>query len=123
MASNLLVNAVKFTPPGGTITMTVDARESAAMPTVRDTGVGIGPEFLPHVFARFRQADSSVARRHGGLGLGLSIVMSLARLHGGDVGAESPGPDQGATFSITLKLLKTLALQWRQSWCRRWVPS
>ena len=109
VAMNLLTNAVKFTPAGGLVRVRVDATAHHARFIVTDTGEGISPSFLPHVFARFRQADGSVARRHGGLGLGLSIVLSLARLHGGDVQAESDGPGRGATFTVTLPLADALA--------------
>ena len=103
---NLLVNAVKFTPSGGSIEVCVTASADRAEIVVRDDGEGIDAEFLPHLFTRFRQADSSVARRHGGLGLGLAIVASLVRLHGGEVHADSDGPGRGATFSVTLPLEK-----------------
>lgn len=109
VAMNLLTNAVKFTPAGGLVQVRVDATAHHARLVVTDTGEGIAPSFLPHVFARFRQADGSVARRHGGLGLGLSIVLSLARLHGGDVQAESDGPGKGATFTVTLPLADALS--------------
>jgi hypothetical protein len=74
-----------------------------------DTGEGIAPELLPHIFDRFRQADSSTRRLHGGLGLGLAIVRSLVELHGGQVAAQSTGPGHGATFSVTLPLVGALA--------------
>lgn len=104
MASNLLVNAIKFTPPGGTVSVSIGTTLTRARLVVSDTGVGLEPAFMPHVFARFRQADSTVSRRHGGLGLGLSIVMSLAKLHGGDVEAASDGAGTGATFTVTLPI-------------------
>ncbi|MFN7915187.1 MAG: hybrid sensor histidine kinase/response regulator [Vicinamibacterales bacterium] len=104
VAANLLTNAVEFTPSGGHVDVGVTSDGQRAVLVVRDTGEGITAAFLPHVFARFRQADGTVARRYGGLGLGLSIVASLARLHGGDVRAESPGPGQGSTFTVTLPL-------------------
>jgi len=102
---NLLANAVKFTPEGGKITIHVNQDGSHARVTVRDTGKGIHPEFLPRVFDRFRQADSSTTRTFGGLGLGLAIVRHLVELHGGTVSAESEGLDKGATFSVTFPLL------------------
>jgi signal transduction histidine kinase len=102
---NLLSNAVKFTPHGGRITVHVKQDGSHAKVTVRDTGQGIPPEFLPRVFDRFRQADSSTTRVFGGLGLGLAIVRHLVELHGGTVSAESDGVDKGATFSVTFPLL------------------
>jgi signal transduction histidine kinase/CheY-like chemotaxis protein len=102
---NLLSNAVKFTPNAGTITVHVKRDGSHARLTVRDTGHGIPAEFLPRVFDRFRQADSSTTRVFGGLGLGLAIVRHLMELHGGTVSAESEGINQGATFSVTFPLL------------------
>jgi PAS domain S-box-containing protein len=101
---NLLSNAVKFTPKGGEVRVTVEALDGHAEITVADSGQGIAPEFLPHVFERFRQADPSSTRRHGGLGLGLAIVRQLVELHGGSVRAESPGEGQGATFIVSLPL-------------------
>ena len=100
---NLLSNAVKFTPAGGRITVSVEQVNERIRIEVRDTGIGIDPAFLPHVFDRFRQADSATTRRHGGLGLGLAIVHDLVQLHGGDVEVRSPGVDQGATFVLTLR--------------------
>jgi PAS domain S-box-containing protein len=97
---NLLVNAVKFTPEGGRILVRVRQAGPDAEITVSDTGVGIRPEFLPHIFDRFRQADQSITRRVGGLGLGLSIVKHLVELHGGTITAESGGIGCGATFTI-----------------------
>ena len=99
---NLLTNAIKFTPAGGSIRITVirDARQVSV--SVADTGAGIPPEFLPHVFDRFRQADQTSTRGHGGLGLGLSIVKHLVELHGGSVSAASAGPGQGARFTVRL---------------------
>jgi PAS domain S-box-containing protein len=99
---NLLSNAVKFTPAGGRVDVALSAAESLIEITVRDTGVGIDPEFLPFIFERFRQQDSSPTRAHGGLGLGLSITKQLVELHGGAVHASSPGAGQGATFVVTL---------------------
>ncbi len=101
---NLLSNAVKFTPPGGTVRVTVRRLEHAARVSVTDTGIGISPEFLPHVFERFRQADGSPSRRHGGLGLGLGIAKQLVDLHGGTIRASSPGEDLGAEFVVELPL-------------------
>ncbi|WP_437320363.1 response regulator [Sorangium sp. So ce385] len=102
---NLLGNAVKFTPPGGRVAVSLDKVGATAQIRVSDTGEGISAEFLPLVFERFRQADSSIQRRRGGLGLGLSIVRDLVELHGGAVRAESGGPGQGATFTVELPLL------------------
>ncbi len=101
---NLLTNAVKFTPAGGRVDVTVSSDDGNARIVVRDTGVGIAPAFLPHVFERFRQADSSASRAHGGLGLGLAIAHSLVERHGGTVRAESDGTGHGATFIVTLPL-------------------
>ncbi|MEQ1502937.1 MAG: HAMP domain-containing sensor histidine kinase [Myxococcota bacterium] len=95
IVGNLLTNAVKFTPAGGRVTVQIGEADGRAAVVVADTGEGIDPAFLPHLFGRFRQADSSTRRRHGGLGLGLSIVDHLVRLHGGEVRAASPGPRRG----------------------------
>ena len=102
---NLLSNAVKFTPPGGKICVRVEQDDADARVTVKDTGQGIDPEFLPRVFDRFRQADSSTTRSFGGLGLGLAIVRHLVELHGGTVSAQSDGVGKGATFTATFPLL------------------
>jgi signal transduction histidine kinase/CheY-like chemotaxis protein len=99
---NLLMNAVKFTPRGGQVLLRVERSESTVTILVRDTGQGITPDMLPHVFERFRQADSSSTRTHGGLGLGLALVKHLVELHGGDVVAASDGDGQGASFTVTL---------------------
>jgi len=101
---NLLSNAVKFTPRGGRVQVRLARVESHMEIVVSDTGVGIDPEFLPHVFERFRQADSRFSREHGGLGLGLAIVRELVHLHGGDIHAASEGEGKGATFVVTLPL-------------------
>ena len=102
---NLLSNAVKFTPHGGKINVRVERDGPNAKVTVSDTGQGIDPEFLPRVFDRFRQADSSTTRSFGGLGLGLAIVRHLVELHGGTVSADSDGAGKGATFSASFPLL------------------
>ncbi|HET9711844.1 MAG TPA: HAMP domain-containing sensor histidine kinase, partial [Pyrinomonadaceae bacterium] len=102
---NLLSNAVKFTPHGGQICVRLDQDGSDARISVKDTGQGIDPEFLPRVFDRFRQADSSTTRSFGGLGLGLAIVRHLVELHGGTVSAHSDGVNKGATFSATFPLI------------------
>jgi anti-sigma regulatory factor (Ser/Thr protein kinase) len=99
---NLLSNAVKFTPKSGRVELLVQRVESHVQISVSDTGMGIPPEFLPHVFERFRQADASTTRQHGGLGLGLSIVKQLTELHGGSVEAQKSGEGKGATFTITI---------------------
>jgi signal transduction histidine kinase len=99
---NLLNNAVKFTQRGGRVDLLLERVNSHVEVTVHDTGDGIAPEFLPHVFDRFRQADGTTTRRHGGLGLGLSIVKHLVELHGGSVRAKSPGIGKGSTFVMEL---------------------
>jgi PAS domain S-box-containing protein len=99
---NLLSNAVKFTPTGGSIQIILERVNSHVEIVIEDTGIGIAPDFLPHVFDRFRQADASTTRRYGGLGLGLSIVKNLVELHGGAVRVKSPGPNQGSTFIVSL---------------------
>jgi PAS domain S-box-containing protein len=99
---NLLSNAIKFTPSGGAVTIELVQHAGQVQITVRDTGAGIKPEFITHVFERFRQADASTTRRHGGLGLGLSIVKHLIEQHGGTVRAESAGEGLGASFTIEL---------------------
>jgi signal transduction histidine kinase/ActR/RegA family two-component response regulator len=101
---NLLTNAVKFTPKGGKIDVIVERVNSHVEITVHDSGVGISEDFLPHLFERFRQADSSTTRKFGGLGLGLSIVKQLIELHGGSVKAESAGEGRGSTFIVSLPL-------------------
>jgi signal transduction histidine kinase/ActR/RegA family two-component response regulator len=101
---NLLSNAIKFTPKQGKVQVLLERVNSHIEISVTDTGIGFKPEFLAHVFERFRQADGSTTRRHGGLGLGLSIVKHLVELHGGTVRAASPGEGKGATFTIHLPL-------------------
>jgi signal transduction histidine kinase len=111
---NLLSNAVKFTPTDGRVEIELRVVGPQVEIVVRDSGEGIAPEFLPYIFERFRQADTSAKRTHGGLGLGLSIVNSLVVMHGGIVRAESDGKGKGATFIVTLPLitdsLRTTAL-------------
>ncbi len=102
VAWNLLSNAVKFTPKGGQVEIAIVRLDASVEVRVTDTGEGIPPLVLPYVFDRFRQADGSKTRRHGGLGLGLAIVRQLVELHGGEVRAESRGPGQGATFTVRL---------------------
>jgi PAS domain S-box-containing protein len=104
---NLLSNAVKFTPKGGRVQVVLERVNSHVEVTVADTGEGIAPEFLPLVFDRFRQADASTTRQHGGLGLGLAIVKHLVELHGGNVRAKSPGKNQGASFTVVLPVRAT----------------
>jgi CheY-like chemotaxis protein len=102
---NLLSNAIKFTPKGGRVHVTIERVDSHIEIAVADNGLGIKPEFLPHVFERFRQADASTKRQFGGLGLGLSIVKHLMELHGGDVRASSLGEGLGSTFTISLPVM------------------
>ena len=107
VVTNLLSNGIKFTPAGGHVHVTLRFENGAARLTVSDNGAGIAREFLPHVFERFRQADASTTRRHGGLGLGLAIVQRLVMLHGGAVHADSSGLGSGATFTVTLPVAAT----------------
>src|SRR6266850_2521340 len=99
---NLLMNSVKFTPAGGRVEISSLRAAGSVVITVSDTGRGISAEVLPHVFEPFRQEDSSSTRAQGGLGLGLTLVRRLVELHGGEVIAQSPGKDRGATFTVTL---------------------
>jgi PAS domain S-box-containing protein len=107
---NLLANAVKFTPKGGRVQVLVERRDSSAEITISDTGQGISPDFQPHVFERFRQADGGTTRAHGGLGLGLSIVRQLVEMHGGTVSVFSEGEGRGASFTVRLPLAETRRL-------------
>ena len=107
---NLFSNAVKFTPPGGRVRVEVERVEPQARVSVSDSGIGIKPDFLPYIFDRFRQADGSTTRVHGGLGLGLAIVKHLVQLHQGTVEVESEGADQGATFTVSLPLASATAI-------------
>jgi signal transduction histidine kinase len=100
---NLLANAVKFTPAGGSVAVTAVGDDGGVRVSVVDTGTGIDAATLPHIFERFRQADSSMTRSHGGLGLGLALVQHIVELHGGAVRAQSHGLGQGATFTVTLR--------------------
>src|SRR5204863_1176419 len=102
IAWNLLSNAIKFTEAGGKVTITTEAKDGEVSLVVEDTGVGIEADFLPHVFDRFRQADGSTSRRHGGLGLGLAIADALTKLHGGRLEAESKGVGQGSRFTFRI---------------------
>ncbi len=102
IAWNLVSNAIKFTPAGGYVGVELTDDDRHVRLTVRDTGVGISPDFLPHVFERFRQADSSTTRTHGGVGLGLAIVRDLVGLHGGTIEVTSEGRDRGASFIVCL---------------------
>ncbi|MBC7911233.1 MAG: PAS domain S-box protein [Pyrinomonadaceae bacterium] len=105
VAWNLLSNAIKFTPKNGRVRVRLERVESHVEISVKDTGPGINPEFLPYVFDRFRQADSSTTRMHGGLGIGLAIVRHLVELHGGTARVESEGDGHGSTFTVALPLL------------------
>ena len=107
--SNLLTNAVKFTPDGGRVDVFVEPSSEYVEVRVVDSGEGISPQFLPHVFDRFRQADGATTRRHAGLGLGLAIVRQLVELHGGSVHAESEGEGHGATFRVRLPIANAAA--------------
>jgi len=106
IAWNLLANAIKFTPPGGRVEVRLEQLPEAVEIAVRDDGQGVPPEFLPHLFERFRQLDSSTTRAHGGLGLGLAIVRHLVEAHGGTVAGDSPGPGQGSTFTVRLPVIQ-----------------
>ena len=109
IAWNILNNAVKFTPAGGSIEIALNSENDSAVFVVTDTGQGIDAGFLPHVFEMFRQADGSNRRRHGGLGIGLALVHQLVQLHGGTISAESDGPNKGARFTVRLPLLRETA--------------
>ena len=104
---NLISNAIKFTPKGGRVKVVLERAESHVEIAVSDSGIGITPEFLPHVFEPFRQGTGGSTRRHGGLGLGLSIVRHIVELHGGEISAHSAGQNLGSTFTITFPLLAT----------------
>ncbi len=117
---NLLSNAIKFTPPAGLIEIRLEKMENRALLIVSDTGQGIEQEFLPLVFDRFRQSDSSTKRQHGGLGLGLAIVKSLVEMHGGAIYAYSGGKEQGTDFMVTLPLSTPNAETTAQE---LWAPS
>ncbi len=115
---NLLSNAIKFTPRGGKVTLTLERQDSQVELRVTDTGRGISPSFLPHVFDRFRQEDGISTRTQGGLGLGLAIVRHLVELHGGVVSAFSEGEGKGATFTVRLPLRVIQVEQQREEWMR-----
>ena len=101
---NLLSNAIKFTPKDGQVRIEAQECPGDVIITVADSGQGIEPAFLPHVFERFTQEDSSMARRHGGLGLGMAIVRHLVELHGGSVAVASAGKNQGSVFTVSLPI-------------------
>jgi signal transduction histidine kinase/ActR/RegA family two-component response regulator len=113
---NLLSNAIKFTPPGGSIHVSLTRADSHLELAVADSGEGIAADFLPFVFDRFRQADASTTRRHGGLGLGLAIVRQIAELHGGSVRVSSPGVGLGSTFVVSLPTAAAGAVQQGEDW-------
>jgi signal transduction histidine kinase len=104
VVSNILSNAIKFTRKGGKVSVDVAVMGEQAEIRVKDTGEGISPDVLPHIFERYRQGDSSVNQRASGLGLGLTIAGHIVELHGGRIDAESPGKDLGATFRMHLPL-------------------
>jgi CheY-like chemotaxis protein len=104
MIWNLLTNAVKFTPTGGKIHVGLSSGDGSVQIAIKDTGIGIRSDFIPFVFDRFRQEDSSSTRSHDGLGLGLAIVRHLSELHGGDVSVKSDGPGKGSCFTISMPL-------------------
>jgi CheY-like chemotaxis protein/anti-sigma regulatory factor (Ser/Thr protein kinase) len=112
---NVLTNAIKFTPDGGRVDVSVEHAGSQMEVKVADTGQGISAEFLPHVFERYRQADRTTSRQHDGLGLGLAIVRQLVELHGGTVHAASEGKGRGSTFTISLPILIVAAPEERWS--------
>lgn len=101
---NLLSNAIKFTPKGGNIEVKIQSQETNALIVIKDSGTGISPEFLPHIFEQFSQSDPASTRRHGGLGLGLALARKLVEMHGGTISAESEGLGKGATFTVSLPL-------------------
>ena len=104
IAWNLVSNAIKFTEVGGRVSVSTDRKNGEARLVVADTGIGISPDFIPHVFDRFKQADGSTSRVHGGLGLGLAIAHALTRLHGGELSVASDGVGHGASFTLTIGL-------------------
>jgi PAS domain S-box-containing protein len=108
---NLLTNAIKFTDRGGEVTIRITSNADSVTLSVRDTGTGIDPSFLPHVFERFRQQDSSTTRAHGGIGLGLTIVRHLVELHGGRITAHSEGAGRGSTFTVELPAMRARTLR------------
>ena len=112
---NLFSNAVKFTPKRGEVNVAIRSENSQVSVSVADTGMGIRPEFLPYIFDRFRQADGSTTRTHGGLGLGLAIVRHLLELHNGNVRVESEGRDLGSTFTVSLPIAQPVSLRSRNN--------
>jgi len=120
---NLLANAVKFTPPGGSVQVLLGRDGFEAVIRVIDSGIGIAPDFLPYVFDRFRQQDASISRQHGGLGLGLSIAKQLVELHGGTIAVDSAGPNTGTTFTVRLPLTHEPAIVAAVAGVRAPVPA
>ncbi|MCS0582277.1 ATP-binding protein [Massilia pinisoli] len=120
---NLLANAVKFTPPGGSVQVQLGRDGGDAVIRVIDSGIGIAPDFLPYVFDRFRQQDASISRQHGGLGLGLSIAKQLVELHGGTIAVHSAGPHTGTTFTVRLPLTHQPAIVAAVAGVRAPVPA
>jgi CheY-like chemotaxis protein/two-component sensor histidine kinase len=120
---NLLANGVKFTPRGGDVTVKVLRRDGLVDIIVSDTGQGIAPEFLPHVFERFRQADATTTRTYGGLGLGLAIVRSLVELHGGNAKVDSEGRGRGTTFTVSLPISPVRSSRFERPPPLRLVPT
>jgi CheY-like chemotaxis protein len=110
IAWNLISNAIKFTESGGSVRVVTERDDSSARLTVEDTGVGIAADFLPHVFDRFRQADGSTSRVHGGLGLGLAIANALAKMHGGRLEVKSDGVGHGSQFTLTIGIARQVAV-------------
>ena len=125
IAWNLLTNSIKFTPAGGRVEVQIGVEGAEVLLSVSDTGIGIEPDFLPHVFERFRQATSSESRNYGGLGIGLALVRHLVELHGGAVAASSDGGNQGARFVVRLPLRESsgLALAGARRCLTRWTCS
>src|SRR5262249_40489233 len=120
---NLLSNAVKFTPKGGRVEVRVLSEEGKLRIVVKDSGEGMPSEFLPRIFERFSQADTSMTRKHGGLGLGLSIVRHLVELHGGSILAESRGEGYGATFTVEFPVPAAALIEEHPTAASAGVPS
>ena len=116
IAWNVLSNAIKFTPPGGHVDVRIRATADASILEISDSGQGIDPGWLPHLFERFQRADNNVARQRSGLGLGLTITRHLVELHGGTISAASAGRGHGATFTITLPLARDETRQQAREW-------
>jgi CheY-like chemotaxis protein len=110
IAWNLISNAIKFTESGGSVSVVTERDDSSARLTVEDTGIGIAADFLPHVFDRFRQADGSTSRVHGGLGLGLAIANALAKMHGGRLKVKSDGVGHGSRFTLSVGIAREVAI-------------